>query len=71
MNSKLSFSRHFQKIVGEKYIIFPERGSENYVIFPENQWNKRKDIETIRASIKQSPEQEDAGLVLYQDWRNT
>ena len=42
MNSKLSFSRLFQKIVGEKYILFPERGSENYIIFPENQWNKRK-----------------------------
>ena len=37
MNSKLSFSRLFQKIVGEKYIIFPERVSENYIIFPENQ----------------------------------
>ena len=37
MNSKLSFSRLFQKIVGEKYIIFPERGSENYIIFQENQ----------------------------------
>ena len=75
MKSKLSFSRLFQKIVGEKYIIFPE-GSENYVIFPEKQWNKRRDIETnvsipIKAGIKQSPKQEDAGLVLYQDWRNT
>ena len=41
MNSKLSFSRLFQKMVGEKYIIFPDRGSKNYIIFPENQWNKR------------------------------
>ena len=40
MNSKLSFSRLFQKIVGEKKIIFPERGSENYIIFPENQWKE-------------------------------
>ena len=75
MNSELSFSRLFQKIVGEKHIIFPEKGSENYIIFPENQWNKRRDIETnvsitIRAGIKQSPKQEDAGLVLYQNWRN-
>ena len=75
MNSKLSFSRLFQKIVGEKYIIFLERGSENYIIFPENQWNKRRDVETntsvtIRAGIKQSSKQEDAGLVPYQDWRN-
>ena len=76
MNSKLSFSRLFQKIVGEKHIIFPERQSENYIIFPENQWNKRRDIETnvsitIRAGIKQSPKQDDVGLVLYQDWKNT
>ena len=72
INSKLSFSRLFQKIVGENYIIFPEQGSENYIIFPENQLNKRRDTETIvsitiRAGIKQSPKQKDAGLVLYQD----
>ena len=72
MNSKLSFSRLFQTVIGEKYILFPERGSENYIIFPENQWNKRRDVETnmsitIRAGIKQSPKQEDPGLVLYQD----
>ena len=72
MNSKISFSTLFQKIIGEKYIIFPERESENYIIFPENQWNKRRDVETnvsitIRAGIRQSPKQEDAGLVLYKD----
>ena len=66
MNSKLSFFRLFHKILGEKYINFSERGSENYIIFPENQWNKTRDIETnvsitIRAGIKQSPKQEDAG----------
>ena len=76
MNSKLSFSRLFPKVAGEKYIIFPERGSENYIIFPENQWNKRREVATnvsitIREGIKRSPKQEDAGLVLYQDWRNT
>ena len=37
MNSKLLFSRLFQKMVAEKYIIFPERRAENYIIFPENQ----------------------------------
>ena len=72
MNSKLSFSRLFHKIVGEKYIIFPERGSKNHIIFPESQWNKKRDIETnvsitIRAGIKQSPKQKDVGLVLYYD----
>ena len=68
-NSKLSFSRLFQKIVGLKHIIFPEKGSENYIIFPKIQLNNRRDIETnrsitIRAGIKQSPKQEDVGLVL-------
>ena len=76
MNCKLSFSRILQKIVGERYIIFPEWGSENYITFLENQWNKRRDIEinvsiTIRAVIKQRSKQDDAGLVHYQDWRNT
>ena len=76
MNSKISLSILFQKIIGEKYIIFWERGSENYIIFLENQWNKRRDVETnvsitIRVGIRQSPKQEDAGLVLYKDWRNT
>ena len=72
MNSKISLSTLFQKIIGEKYIIFRERGSENYIIFLENQWNKRRDVETnvsitIRVGIRQSPKQEDAGLVLYKD----